>query len=102
MSTGRFSIVLFFFIDFNLFFSAFHWSLSIGKPRTIPVSFVKTTEPLEVSLVTINRQTSLDSGILRQDYRIIRGLPLNPTRCDDWVTIYRNRPKREGLITESD
>ena len=46
-------------------------------------------------MVTINRQTSLDSGN-RQDYRIIQGLPMN--LCN----IYRNGPKRAGLITTSD
>ena len=35
-----------------------------GKPYMTPVSFVKTTESFETSLVTINRQTSYDSGIL--------------------------------------
>ena len=45
-----------------------------------PVSFAKTTETFEVSLVTINRQTSFDFGILRQDYRIIQGLLMNHTR----------------------
>ena len=45
-----------------------------------PVSFVKTTESYEVSLGTINRQTSFDSGILRQDYGLIRGLPMNHSR----------------------
>ena len=64
-------------VQFVQLFSAFHWSPSIGKPRMTPVSFVKTPESYEVSLVTINRQTSYDSGILRQDYGIIRRLPTN-------------------------
>ena len=56
------------------FCSAFHCSPSIGKPRMTPVSFVKTTETYEVSLVTINRQTSHDYGILL-DYGITLGSP---------------------------
>ena len=65
------------------FFSAYHWSQSIGSPRMTPVSFVKTTESCMVSLVNIKRQTSYDSGIhgqgygiIRQDYGIIRGLSI--------------------------
>ena len=44
-----------------------------------PVSFVKTTEAYDFFfffLVTINWQTSYDSGILPQDYGIILGLPV--------------------------
>ena len=59
--------------QFVQFFLCFHWSPSIGKPRLTPVSFVKTTESYEVSLVTINRQTSYESGTLHQNYEIIRG-----------------------------
>ena len=44
--------------------------------------------PDMVSLVTINRQTSYGSGILRQDYGSIHGLPINCTRFADWVTIW--------------
>ena len=40
------------------------------------VSFVKATKSYEISLGTISRQTAYDSGILRQDYGIIRGLPI--------------------------
>ena len=50
------------------FLCVFYWLPSVGKTRMIPVFFVKTTESYEVSLVTINRQTSYESGILRQDY----------------------------------
>ena len=50
----------------------FHWSLSIAKPRMTPVFFVNTTESYEISLVTFNRQSSYDIGILRQNDRIIR------------------------------
>ena len=45
------------------------------------LSFVESTESYAVSLVTINRQTSYDSGILRQDYGIIRGLPMIHLGC---------------------
>ena len=38
------------------------------------------------SLVTINWQTSYDSGIVRQGYRIIRGLPTTHTWFAGWVT----------------
>ena len=72
---------------FFFFFFALHRSPSIGKPRMTPVSFVKTTELYEVSLVTINRQTSYDSGSFRQEFGIIRGLPMNITRFADWVII---------------
>ena len=58
------------------FFSAFHWWPSLGKPPMTPAPFVKTTELYNVPLVNINRQTSYDFDILRQDYRIIRGLPI--------------------------
>ena len=53
-----------------------------------PVSFVKTTESYEVSLVNeSSRQTSYDSGILCQDYGIIRSLPMSQTRFADLITI---------------
>ena len=45
-------------------------SQSIGSPLMTPGSFVKSTESYKVSLVNIKRQTSYDSGILRQDYGI--------------------------------
>ena len=44
--------------------------------------------PNTVSLVTINQRTSYGSGILRQDYGSIHGLPINCTRFVDWVTIW--------------
>ena len=47
------------------FFLFCHRLPLLGKPRETPVSFVKTTESYEISLVTINRQTSDDSDILR-------------------------------------
>ena len=63
---------------------------------------------LYFSLEIINRQTTYDSGILRQDYGIIRALPMEHTvRClpieslAEWY-IYRNGLKRAGLITASD
>ena len=45
------------------------------------------TESCDIPLFTSNRQTSVDSGILRQDHEIIRGLPMNHTRFADRVTI---------------
>ena len=68
------------------FFSAFYKSTAIGKSRMIPVSFVKTTESYEVSLITINRQNSDDSDILCHDYEIMRGEPKNHTR---FATIWK-------------
>ena len=50
----------------------FHWSPSTGKPRMTPISFLKTTKSYDVSLVSINWQTSYDSDILPQDNEIIR------------------------------
>ena len=52
-----------------------------------PISFAKTTESHDVKLVTINRQNSYGCGILRQNYGIIRGMPMDCTRFADWVTI---------------
>ena len=46
----------------------FHMSPSIGKPRMTPVAFVKTTNSYEVSLVTVNRQTSYTM----ESYKICR------------------------------
>ena len=69
-------------------------SPSIGKPRITLVSFGKTTES-SVSLVTIHRQTSYDSGILHQDYGIIR-----VTIC----VVHRHGPKYRNFMerTETD
>ena len=53
-----------------------------------PVSFIKTMDLYDVSLVTINRQTSHNSGIHRQDHIIIRLLAKNHTGFADWVTIW--------------
>ena len=89
-------------------FSVFHLAPLIGKPWMTPLSFIESTESHEISLVSVNRQTSYNSGILRQDYGIIRGLPMNHTRFADkfiiWIVVYRNGPKRAGraLITASD
>ena len=52
------------------------------------VSFVKTTESYNVSLVSISWQTLYGSGILHQDNRIIRDLPMDHTRFADWVSIW--------------
>ena len=38
-------------------------------------------------MVTTNRRASYDAGILRQDYEVIRGLPMNHTRFADCDTI---------------
>ena len=54
------------------FFFFFFFFFSIGKPCMTPVSSVKTTKSYKVPLVTINRQTLLNSVILRQDYGTIR------------------------------
>ena len=43
------------------------------------VSIVKATESYQVSLITINRQTSYDSCNLSQNYGIIRGLSIGFT-----------------------
>ena len=43
-----------------------------------PVFFLSKLRNHEVSLVSINQQTSYDPGILRQDDRIIKCLPINP------------------------
>ena len=85
-------------------FSAFHWSPSIGKPHMTPVFFVKTTNHTRFhwSVVIINRKTSYESGIFRQDYGIIRGLPMNHTRLPIWVVQLPEWTKRAGLMTESD
>ena len=65
-------LILFFFLRKHLFidqcslfifFLLFIGPLHIGKHRMNPVSFVYTTESHEISLVTINRQTSYDSVI---------------------------------------
>ena len=44
-------------------------------------------ESYDVSLVTISRQNSYDSGILLQEYGIIGRLPMNHTRIADSVTV---------------
>ena len=59
----------------QLFFSAFYWIVSISKHPTSPLASVKSTKSYEASLVTINRQTSYDSGILRQHYKIVHVKP---------------------------
>ena len=56
-----------------------HFSYSSLK-RYILTPHLNHTESCDVPLVTINRQTSYDSGILRQGYGIIRGLPTGSTR----------------------
>ena len=84
------------FRKFSCFSSAFHWSQSIGKPRITPVSLLNYGI-IQVTSVIINRKTSYDSSILRQtrfstkSYEIFR-----------LSYLYRNGPKRTGLITASD
>ena len=60
------------------------------------VFFVRTTESYAVSLVSITRQTSYDYSILRQDYGIIRVLPMDYTKVAEWVTL-----RQAGLINTS-
>ena len=48
--------------------------------------YVSKLQYHEVSLVTINQQTSYDFGILRQDDRIVKCLPMNQMRFADYVT----------------
>ena len=78
----------------NIWFLCFHWSPSIGKSRMTPVSFVKTTESNDVSFVTIRFVKTAESyEVCRW---LIRGLP-----SEYMSNIYRNVPKRVGLITAS-
>ena len=58
---------------------------SIIDPTFIGYKEISSYWPVQ-SLVTINRQTSNDSGILRQGYGIIRQRLRNHTRFADWVT----------------
>ena len=58
-------------------FSSFLSSPSTGKPRQTPLSSITTTESYMVAMVTISRETSYNSGILRQENGITRGLPRN-------------------------
>ena len=69
------------------FFSAFHWSPSFGKSCLSEIFYVSKLRYHEVSLVTINQQTSYDFSILRQDDRIIKCLPMNQMKFADCVTI---------------
>ena len=65
------------------FFSAFHWSSSVDKPRMTSVSFVIRG--------FIGPYQSANFVWLRyplQDYGVLRGLPMNHTRFGDWVTIW--------------
>ena len=69
------------------FFSAFNWSPSLGNSCVSGIFYVSKLQYHEVSLVTINQQTSYDFGILRQDDRIVKCLPMNQMRFADYVTI---------------
>ena len=86
------------------YFSDFHWSPSVGKPRMTPVYFVNITESYEVPLGTISRQTSYDSVIFSQDFGDT-SKQWNHTKFADWVTIWLvHLPERTeaSLITASD
>ena len=60
----------------------------------------------EILLVTVNRETLYDSGILCQDYGVIQGLPMDHTRFADRITIWvvhlPKQTKGAGLITALD
>ena len=51
-------------------------------------------------------EISYDTGNLRQNYGLIRGLPLNHTMFADWAIsgwyIYQKGPKQAGLIITLD
>ena len=83
--------------------SVFRKHLVIGKFRFSLLSMVtinrqtlydpgilrQNNESYQVSMVTIKRQTSYDSGILPSRLRkSLRGLPMNHTRFADWVTTW--------------
>ena len=66
-----------------------HWPGVYVSPCSLAVVFyVSKLQYHEVSLVTINQQTSYDFGILRQDDRIVKCLPMNQMRFADYVTIW--------------
>ena len=69
---------------FSLLFIGHHHSANLVFLNFFYVSKLRYHE---VSLVTINQQTSYDFGILRQDDRIIKCLPMNQVRFADCVTI---------------
>ena len=62
---------------------------NVGRPGTgsLPRTIAPPDHP---------HQTSYDSGIVRQDYEIIRDWPI---RSQSVQYIDRNGPKRAGLIT---
>ena len=66
-----------------------HWPGVYVSPCSLALVFyVSKLQYHEVSLVTINQQTSYDFGILRQDDRIVKCLPMNQMRFADYVTIW--------------
>ena len=67
--------------------SIVHWSPSLGNSCVSDIFYVSKLQYHEVSLVTINQQTSYDFCILRQDDRIVKCLPMNQMRFADYVTI---------------
>ena len=68
---------------FSLLFSGHHQSSTL----VFHLQDYGTTESYEVSLVTISRQPSYDTGIPRQEYGIIQGLPMKHSGFADWVTV---------------
>ena len=90
-----------FVIFFSLLFIKF-LSHSIGKPRMTPVSGVKTSDSYEVSSVTINgkpRKTPVHVTSFKttESYKFVDESYGSPSG----YYIYRNGPKRAGLITAS-
>ena len=81
------------------FFSVFHWLSSIGKPHITPVSFSKTTESFEVSLIIISRQTSYDSDIIRQYYGKLRN---HTSLADGLYEVCRKGHDLGSTFTETD
>ena len=66
-----------------------HWPGVYVSPCSLALVFYGSKlQYHEVSLVTINQQTSFDFGILRQDDRIVKCLPMNQMRFADYVTIW--------------
>ena len=67
-----------------------HFTLSllfIGESCVSYIFYVSKLRYHEVSLVTKYQQTLCDFGILHQDGRIIKCLPMNQMRFADCVTI---------------
>ena len=88
------------------FFSAFHWSPSIGKCPLTPVSHYPSSRlwnHMKFLWPPSASKPWYDSGILHQAYGIIRRLPMNLTRFADLVIIWVvHFLERMGLIIASD